>query len=411
MPDTPDQQWSNGSWRVLSVAVEPRIQKDLTALLRATLPSAPMQELASYPDAKELNQALSTHQPNVCFVDVSANSETGLSLVNFINKLDPTIGVVALLQSNNPELILKSLRSGASEFMLAPLSDDQLHGALNKLLRVLPKSKTDPRTCGKTIAVLPAKGACGATTIAACLAFQVKRLGHQRVLLADMDPLAGTIPFVLKVKCAYSFMDVLTRGSDLDQDLWKAMVTTRENIDVLLSPETITEAAMDLEDPRPILDYARNNYDVVVLDAGTAYGPWNAAQARHADEVLLVTTNELPALRGALRALSYFEANGINPEKVRIVVNRFSRDIGLSREVIATALNTDAFEVVPSDYETIQKSLFDGRPVASSTGVGKAIGHIAEKLVGRKTDSGAKDKKRVKSASSPLASLLSLFGR
>jgi len=411
MPETPDQQWSNGSWRVLSVAVEPRIQRDLTALLRATLPTSPTQELASYPDAKELNQALSTHQPNVCFVDVSANAETGLSLVNFINKLDPTIGVVALLQTNNPELILKSLRSGASEFMLAPLSDDQLHGALNKLLRVLPKSKTDPRTCGKTIAVLPAKGACGATTIAACLAFQVKRLGHPKVLLADMDPLAGTIPFVLKVKCAYSFMDVLTRGSDLDQDLWKAMVTTRENIDVLLSPETITEAAMDLEDPRPILDYARNNYDVVVLDAGTAYGPWNAAQARHADEVLLVTTNELPALRGALRALSYFEANGINPEKVRIVVNRFSRDIGLSREVIATALNTDAFEVVPSDYETIQKSLFDGRPVASSTGVGKAIGQIAEKLVGRKADSGAKDKKSVKSASSPLASLLSLFGR
>ena len=382
------------------------MQRELGMLLRATLPTSPVQELGNYPDSKGLQQMLGTHHPNVCFVDFAGDIDTALNLVNLINQTDPGIGVVALMPTNNPELILRSMRHGATEFMMSPLNQDQLQGALNKLYRTLPKEKTEPRSLAKTISVIPAKGACGATTIAACLAFQVRRLGHKRVLLADLDPLAGTISFLLKVKCAYSFMDVLHRDGELDKDLWKAMVTNRENIDVLLSPENISDAAMDLQDASPILDYARTAYDVIVMDAGSAYGAWNISQAALADEVLLITTNELPALQAAQRAMGYFDSNGIPRQKVKLVVNRFSKDVGLSREVVATALGVEIFEIIPSDYDTIQKGLLEGKPIASSTGVGKAIAQAAEKLVGRNET--AKEKK---SSSSPLSSLLSLFGR
>lgn len=382
------------------------MQRELGMLLRATLPTSPVQELGNYPDSKGLQQLLGTHQPNVCFVDFAGNVDMALNLVNLINHTDPGIGIVAVMPSNDPELILRSMRHGATEFMMSPLNQDQLQGALDKLYRTLPKEKTEQRSLAKTIAVIPAKGACGATTIAACLAFQVRRLGHKRVLLADLDPLAGTISFLLKVKCAYSFMDVLHRDGELDKDLWKAMVTNRENIDVLLSPENISDAAMDLQDARPIIDYARTAYDVIVMDAGSAYGTWNLSQAALADEVLLITTNELPALQAAQRAMGYFDSNGIPRQKIKLVVNRFSKDLGLSKEVVATALGVDIFEIIPSDYDTIQKGLLEGKPIASSTGVGKAIAQAAEKLVGR--NEAAKEKK---SGSSPLSSLLSLFGR
>jgi len=54
--------------------------------------------------------------------------------------------------------------------------------------------------------------------------------------------------------------------------------------------------------------------------------------------LLLVTTNELPALQAAQRALSYLDTNRIGRWKIRLVVNRYLRDVGLSREVIGTAL-------------------------------------------------------------------------
>ncbi len=57
------------------------------------------------------------------------------------------------------------------------------------------------------------------------LAFQWKRHGAKRILLADLDMLAGTMSFLLKIKSTYSFLDVSQRAHELDADLWNAMVT------------------------------------------------------------------------------------------------------------------------------------------------------------------------------------------
>jgi pilus assembly protein CpaE len=170
---------------------------------------------------------------------------------------------------------------------------------------------------------------------------------------------------------------------------------------VLLAPEVLVEGANDLRDPSPILDYARHNYDVVVIDAGGVYGEWNLNQARMANDLILVTTNELPALQAAQRALSYLDANRIGRWKIRLVVNRYMRDIGLSREVIATALHTEVYDIFPSDYDAVQKSLMDGKPAPASTTFGKSIMQLADKLSGRAETS--------KKKSSSLGGLLGLF--
>src|SRR5262249_2653651 len=152
--------------------------------------------------------------------------------------------------------------------------------------------------------------------------------------------------FLLKLKSSFSFIDVLQRGHELDPDLWRSTITTRNGIDILLSPDMATGAPPHL-DATPIIDFARHEYDVVVIDTGSVYGPWNLSQARLATELLLVTTNELPALQAAQRALTYLDTNKIGKWKTRLVVNRYQQDVGLSREVIGTALHTEVFDTIP----------------------------------------------------------------
>jgi pilus assembly protein CpaE len=329
--------------------------------------------------------------------------EQAVQLLTEMSRLGASIQVIALLAGNDPDFILRCLRAGAIDFLIQPFTGDQIEAAQAKLARLQPTAESAGKEPAKIYAVMPAKGACGATTIACNLAFQWKRLGAQRILLADLDSLTGTLSFLLKIKSVHSFLDVLQRSFELDSDLWNAMVTPVNGIDVLLAPELMVEGAQDLKDLGPILEYARHNYDAVVIDAGGVYGEWNLNQARLASELLLVTTNELPALQATQRALSYLDTNRIGRWKIRLIVNRYHRDVGLSREVIGTALHTDVFEILPSDYEAVQKSLLEGKPIAASTAFGKGMIQLADRLGGR-TDP-------AKKSTSALGGLLGLFSK
>ena len=65
----------------------------------------------------------------------------------------------------------------------------------------------------------PPKGApAGATTIAVNLAYQWKRHGHKKILLADPDLLTGTTSFLLKIKSVYALLDALHHVYELDAD-------------------------------------------------------------------------------------------------------------------------------------------------------------------------------------------------
>jgi pilus assembly protein CpaE len=171
---------------------------------------------------------------------------------------------------------------------------------------------------------------------------------------------------------------------------------------VMLSPEVMMEGMSELKDASSIVEYARGTYDLVVLDTGGVYGDWNLSQAQLADEILLVTTNELTALQAVQRALGYLDSQDIGRHKLRLIVNRYDRHTGLSKDVIGTALHIDIFHIMPTDYDPIQKSLMEGKPLGPSTSFGKSVIALADRLSGRS---------ETQKKSTSLSGLRSLFSR
>ncbi len=387
--------------RAVVISPSSRVLEELEPLLTSQLPGIQINYVRMYPSPRDLGGILSGGPPLV-FLDMASDSDQAVQLLSEVSRISNNAPVLALLSGNNPDLILRCLRAGAADFLIQPFTADQFEAAMTKVARAQPAGEGAGKEPAKVLAVMPAKGACGATTVACNLAFQWKRHSEKKILLADLDLLAGTLSFLLKIKSVHSFVDVLLRASELDQDLWNAMVTNVNGVDVLLAPELVAEGIQDLKDPSPIIEYARHAYDIVVIDAGGVYGEWNLAQARLATDLLLVTTNELPALQAAQRALSYLDTNRIGRWKVRLVVNRYHRDVGLSREVIGTALHTEVFDSLPSDYEAVQSALMEGKPIPTSTPFGKGIMQLADKLGGRA--------EAIKKPSS-LSGLLGLFSK
>src|SRR5580658_2753374 len=396
----PDAPKFSGTWKALFICPNQKIIRDLAPLLRKHLPTFSGHDLNAYPMRHQLAEVLTSETPNLCLLEIGENRDAGLALIPDLLRIDAKLPIIVVLPSNDPELVLRCLRQGASDFLIPPFTSEQVEGALQKIARLQPNRAIGGG--GKVYCIMPAKGGCGASTISSNLAYQMKR-GNKRILLADLDPLAGTLSFLLKIKSNYSFMDALARSQDIDADLWKAVVTSRNGMDVLLSPEVMTEGMSDLKDASSIIEYARHTYDLVVLDTGGVYGDWNLSQARLADEILLVTTNELTSLQAVQRVLGYLDANNIPRYKLRLIVNRYDRHTGLSKDVIGTALHTEIFHILPADYEAIQKSLMEGKPLAPTTSFGKSMVGLVERLAGSSEPLGKKG--------SSLSGLLNLFSR
>ncbi|MBI4877366.1 MAG: hypothetical protein HY822_22290 [Acidobacteria bacterium] len=378
----PDAKAADQAWKTLLICPNRGLRGELLPLLAQQSNMALAADLDGFPSRQPLCEMVSREGVNLAFLDMTSDAARGLALIEDLLAIHSSLPVVVLLADQQADL-LRCLRAGASEFLVSPFGADQLQAVMGRLARRLNPAGASRGGQGRILCVMPAKGACGASTIACTLAFQWKRLGSQRILLADLDSIAGILGFLLKVKSTYSFVDAISHSVTLDADVWRALVTPFDGVDILLPPDSPVEALGGMRDATALIEFARNHYDTVVLDVGSAYGDWSLSIARQCDELLLVATNELPALQATQRVLGYFDRNRVERSKVRLVINRYSREVGLSREMIETALNAEIYQLIPSDYEAVQRALIEGKLIPSGSLVGKSIARLADQLAGR----------------------------
>jgi pilus assembly protein CpaE len=359
--------------------------QSLTHLLSELTPGSPFVDLKTYPSRRALADCFVGAPPNLCFLDVASDREQALALLGELGNVQPGLPIVAVHVSNDPDLILRCLRQGAKEFLFPPFTAEQVVAALERLSKFAAGALPNKQNTGRVICVMPGKGASGASTMACGLAYQLQRISSdKKVLLADLDPTTGTISFQLKLRSPYSFVDVLSNASQLDESIWKAIVTTCGNVDVLLSPDTPVEGIGDTNEAVNLVNFARELYGYIVIDSKGPYGEWGVTLARAADDLILVTTNELPMLHATQRAIAYLERSGVDRAKIRLVVNRHNADAGLGREAIEMALHLDVYDVLPNDFDAVQKALLEGKPVASGSALGKGLATLASRITGGK---------------------------
>ena len=354
---------------------------EVLPILSHSLPDVRPVPIKTYLDPAALRERFSTQTPVLCLLDVETDLQRAQGVIGEVLELVPGLAIVILLERNDPSLILQCLRHGASEFLLRPITAEDLQTVLARLSPTSPALHYGKG--GRVICVAPAKGACGASTIACNLALLRRQLGSDKTLLADLDLFTGIVAFLLKVKSPYSFLDALSRSTSLDEDLWRGIVTSRGGLDILPAPDNPMEAMGELQDPTPLIEFVRQHYDTVIIDSAGILGRWELNLASACDELLLITTNELPAVQATQRALLHLERNRIERSKIRLVVNRYTRGVGLGKESIATALHADIYHVLPSDYDAAHRSLVEARAIPTNSPVGRGLSELAERLSGR----------------------------
>jgi pilus assembly protein CpaE len=352
------------------------IRAALTAESRAQL-------LAGGNDADQVYEEIQRLKPNAAIIALGANAEQAITLIKRLAKECPSTTLISAGQDSSPDLILRSLRAGARDFLRLPISGDELKTVLDSTSEFFAGQVTPPKKKGKMIAVFSSKGGCGTSFIAANLAAATSA----RTVLVDLNLQSGDLPLFLGIDAKYSIADMVEHRARLDESLVQSFITPYSStLSLLAAPKEVDSAdAVEPEHVFEVLQRLRESYEFVVLDPQHTFDAITLAALDQSDEIVLVLTLDIPAIRSTQRALETFDRLGYPRKKVRIVVNRWSKQIDLDLQQVEKFLGEPVTGFIPSDYQTAVTSINLGQPLVhsdSSSKIAQEIRRLAGVIAG-----------------------------
>jgi septum site-determining protein MinD len=207
----------------------------------------------------------------------------------------------------------------------------------------------------KVITITSGKGGVGKTTSTANLGTALAGLGN-KVVVVDADIGLRNLDVVmgLENRIVYDLVDVIEGNCRLRQ----ALIKDKHEAELYLLPaaQTRDKDAVTKEEMIELVDQLREEFDFVLIDspAGIESGFKNAIAG--ADEIIIVTTPEVSAVRDADRIIGLCEA--YEKGQPRLILNRLRPKMVRSGEMMSVEdvlqiLAIDLIGIIPEDEDVI----------------------------------------------------------
>lgn len=301
-------------------------------------------------------------------LDLEQDPATGIKLAEFLAELHPRCQVLAAGAELPPDLLLKGMRAGISEYLLKPVTPEALHAGIQRVMRRLGWTPSaEARPAGRLFTLFSPKGGCGSTTVATNLACVLHRLTCKRTLLVDLDLEFGETALQLGVEPKFSVLDVLRNFHRMDAGLLGSFVERHESgVHLLSAPYHLDRGAVVAEDQIHItLRLLKEHYDYVVVDTSGSFVPSTLAAFAEADRIFAVTNLNLPSLRNLQRCLPFLEqtVGKAAKDRIQILVNRYTGDDVIALNDVQQALGIPVYRTLSNDYVAVSRAINSGKPV------------------------------------------------
>jgi len=237
----------------------------------------------------------------------------------------------------------------------------------------------------RVITITSGKGGVGKTTTTANLSVALALQG-KRVVAIDADIGLRNLDVVmgLENRVVYDLVDVVEARCRLRQ----ALIRDKRLSELYLLPaaQTRDKTAVNPAQMVEICNQLRPDFDFILVDspAGIEQGFQNAVAG--ADEIIIVTTPEVSAVRDADRIVGLVEAGEKGP--ARLIINRIKPDMVRRGDMLDVSdvleiLRIDLLGIIPED-EHIIISTNRGSPIAHDASVpaAQAFRNIARRILG-----------------------------
>lgn len=325
-------------------------------------------------------------RPNVVVLELGQFPDETLDTVRKLRNDHPNLGVIVTAADASPQLILRSMRAGAQEYLTRPIDTRELGEAVKRIGNLISHA-TRPKvvTSGKLVAVFANKGGVGVTSVATNLAVALARKAGKRTVVVDLNLQMGDVALHFDLRPEYSLADTVSSGN-LDESRMRGLLTEHESgVFVLSSPEDPVEA--EKISPAVLLEVfglLKGMFDYIVVDAGHTFDSRVLEVLNLADTILVLSVLDVPTVRNSRRCLELFGQLGYSPDKVKLVVNRFQKKTKVTIEDLEATAASKVFWQVPNDYKTLIEAIDAGEPAvvkAPRSKISKNIDELASELI------------------------------
>ena len=309
--------------------------------------------------------------PHVVVLDASASAGEPAAAVRDVLAACPDSIIVITGANVLAGAISRAVSAGARGFLLKPYQPAELaatvrdaYDTANTLGRARPPQAA---RAGGLDPVYSPKGGVGCTTIATNLAVALASRGLS-VALIDLDLQFGDVGSVLDLRSANSIVDILGQPELTDDLVNDTFVTHSSGVRALLAPDNLSLVeGVDPVDVVALLRGLTARFDYVICDLWSSLEELSIQTMKAADQVVLVTTPELPALRNLQRVVVGTQDRLNLDAKGIFVANRLPGKGSLTAPEIVRAFGRQFAATIPSEgvgvTEAINRGLsfFDSR--------------------------------------------------
>lgn len=304
----------------------------------------------------------------VALVDCDRDPELALETMDRLQQSFPNrLRLIAISSKLDSQFLLRAMRAGCDDFLTQPIDLELLRAALKRFQRGHLTEALHARGAGKVIAMYGVKGGVGATTLAVHLAMHLVRRHRKKVLLIDHKHELGHIALHLGLKeSVYHFDELVRNVNRLDAELLEGFVTRHASgIEVIPSPDSCGPTQeTSAEAIARVMDYLRAQYDFILLDSSLQYLPQLQAMIAASDEVTLISTPDVAALRDLVRRIENLSVVPGFTTRLRVVINRSTSDDAVSPADIEAAARVPISVLVPNNYAELMRAINAGEPVS-----------------------------------------------
>ena len=163
----------------------------------------------------------------------------------------------------------------------------------------------------------------------------------------------------------YHFYELVQNIARLDETLLQGFVIHHSScLDILPSPDCFDDSAnVSLDDVQRAIRFLGQNYEFVVIDCPHGVHNLSLATIDCCDELYLIATPDVPALRDLSRCIDRFLQSNVPPDKMKVVINRYSSEGALSQEQIEKAIRQPIAITIPNASSDLIRAMNTGSPV------------------------------------------------